>query len=86
VRGGADARLVKRLDREPKEPGHTLLPVYVEMLLQCCIDYPGLPDPRTLTMGEIRFFYSGRRGALKKDTAPRHEKKPQLTRRPRRKR
>lgn len=41
------------------------------MLLQVCTDYPGLPDPRTLTMSEIRFFYEGRRASLKKATAPR---------------
>jgi len=30
------------------------------------MDYPGLPDPRTLTMTEIEFFYDGLRPSLKK--------------------
>jgi len=66
VRGGEDARLHALRG----EPGHTLLPVYGEMLLQVCRDYPGVPDPRTLTMAEIRFFYSGLRAELKKHTKP----------------
>jgi len=36
------------------------------MLRQICMDYPGLPDPRTLTMTEIEFFYDGLRPSLKK--------------------
>jgi hypothetical protein len=36
------------------------------MLLQICMDYPGLPDPRTLTVSDIRFFYNGLRKTLKK--------------------
>jgi hypothetical protein len=36
------------------------------MLLQVCRDYAGIPDPRTLTLEEIRFFYNGLRGELKK--------------------
>jgi len=31
------------------------------MLRQICRDYSSLPDPRTLTMSEIRFFYEGLR-------------------------
>ena len=38
------------------------------MLLQICSEYPGLPDPRTLTVGEIRFFYEGLRPQLKEYT------------------
>lgn len=30
-----------------------------EQMLQCAADYAGLPDVRTLTIPEIRFFYSG---------------------------
>ena len=30
-----------------------------EQLLQICADYAGLPDVRTLTVPEIRFFYAG---------------------------
>ncbi len=60
VRRGADERL----------PQHTLFRVYQEMLLQICRDYPGLPDPRTLTMAEIRFFYDGLRAELKRYSKP----------------
>lgn len=51
--------------------GHKALPVYREMLLQVCRDYPGLPDPRTLTAREIRFFYEGLRAELKDHSKPR---------------
>jgi hypothetical protein len=42
--------------------------VYGEMLLQICMDYPSLPDPRTLKRHEIKFFYEGLRASLKKTT------------------
>lgn len=48
--------------------------VYGEMLLQICRDYTGLPDPRTLTNTEIRFFYEGLRKELKRHTMPRETK------------
>jgi hypothetical protein len=38
---------------------------YGAMLLQICRDYPGLPDPRSLTLADIRFFYDGIRHELK---------------------
>lgn len=38
--------------------------MYLEMMLQICTDYPGLPDVRTLTLREIRFFYNGLRDGL----------------------
>lgn len=38
------------------------------MLLQVALDYPGLPDPRTLTIQQILFFYGGLREQLKKHT------------------
>lgn len=44
------------------------------MLLQICSDYPGLPDPRTLSLDEIRFFYAGLRPGLKKHTKPKPTK------------
>ena len=47
---------------------HTLQKVYAEMLRQICADYSSLPDPRSLTMAEIRFFYDGLRPTLKKYT------------------
>jgi hypothetical protein len=34
------------------------------MLLQVAREYPGCPDPRTMTLEEIRFFYNGIRGEL----------------------
>jgi hypothetical protein len=38
------------------------------MLLQVSREYPGLPDSRTLTLEEIRFFYEGLRYELHKIT------------------
>ena len=43
---------------------HRVVAVYSEMLLQVSREYPGLPDPRTMTLAEIRFFYNGLRGDL----------------------
>lgn len=58
-------------DRETGKSTHTLLPVYCEMLLQVCRDYPSLPNPRSLTLTEIRFFYNGSRNTLYEMTRPR---------------
>jgi hypothetical protein len=58
VRNGADVRL------------SSARATYREMLLQCARDYPGLPDARTLTIGEILFFYEGLRPELRKHTRP----------------
>lgn len=69
MRSGADARLP------------TARATYREMLLQCARDYPGLPDPRTLTMGELVFFYEGLRPELQKHTRPTPEPKPEKPRR-----
>jgi hypothetical protein len=44
------------------------------MLLQICADYPGLPDPRTLSMTEIEFFYEGIRASLREASKPRPKK------------
>lgn len=41
---------------------------YRAMLLQIARDYAGLPDPRTLTVAEILFFYEGLRPELRKYT------------------
>lgn len=46
------------------------LSTYRVMLLQIARDYAGLPDPRTLTVGEIVFFYDGLRPELRKYTRP----------------
>lgn len=60
VRSGVDARTSV----------HTARAVYTEMLYQICRDYPGLPDPRTLTVSEIVFFYEGLRPELRRHTTP----------------
>ena len=56
MRNGADARL------------SSAQATYREMLLQCARDYAGLPDARTLTVGELVFFYEGLRPELQKHT------------------
>ena len=66
VRHGADATLP--IDRESGESGHVRAPVYREMVLQICRTYSGLPDVRTLTDSQIRFFYNGIRGELHETT------------------
>lgn len=40
------------------------------MLLQIAKDYAGLPDVKSLSASEIRFFYDGTRGDLEKHTKP----------------
>ena len=69
MREGRDARIPRA--REGGAELHTLPNVYGEMLLQICRDYPGLPDPRELTQGQIRYFYEGLRKELHVRTAPR---------------
>ena len=55
------------------------------MLLQVARDYPGIPDPRTLAIGEVVFFYNGLRAELKKHTKPKSPTPPtKPARRPRR--
>jgi hypothetical protein len=68
VRHGADWRWPRHKSGVAM---HTALPVYGEMLLQICMTYPGLPDPRTLSLCEIRFFYNGMRAQLRAATKPR---------------
>ena len=48
--------------------GHTIWVVYREMLLHLVAEYPALPDPRTLTLDEIKFFFEAMRPALKRAT------------------
>lgn len=57
-------------ERKSKRAQHVVPVVYREMLLQIALDYHSLPDVRTLTMSEIRFFYEGLRASLRKHTAP----------------
>ena len=58
------------VDEKLPDGGHTYGPVYTEMFLQVCRDYASLPDPRTLTFKEIRFYYEGLRAELKRGTRP----------------
>jgi len=62
VRGGVSARLEN--DKETKRSTHKLVPVYRELLAQICREVPSLPDPRTLSLAEIRFFYESMRAEL----------------------
>ena len=48
MRNGVDEKLPKG--------DNTRINVYKEMLLQVARDYSGLPDARTLTASQIRFF------------------------------
>jgi hypothetical protein len=66
VREGGDSK--RDRDRDTKKSTHKLIPVYREMLLQICRDYTGLPDPRTLTLVEIAFFYEALREELHRRT------------------
>ena len=69
VISGADARLPK--DADTGRSSHTYHAVYRVMLLQIAREYPSLPDLRTLTEDDIRFFYDGLRHDLKKYTKDR---------------
>ena len=62
VRFGEDSKL--------KKGEHNFLNVYTEMLLQISRDYSTLPDIRTMSITEIRFFYDGLRGEIKAHTMP----------------
>lgn len=73
MRSGADARLPN--DAASGSVRHTAYAVYTEMLIQICRDYPGLPDPRTLTIDEVVFFYSGLRRELREHTRPKPKSK-----------
>ena len=44
--------------------GNTFDIVYRSMLLVICREYGGLPDCRTLTVGEIKFFYDALKPGL----------------------
>ncbi len=68
MRGGTDYRFPE--DVQSGVSCHTIPNVYGEMLLQIAMDFPALPDVRSLRMGEIRYWYNGLRATLKKRTAP----------------
>jgi len=48
---------------------HKVPAVYLEMWMQIQHDYPGLPDPMTLKMHQIRSYYRFLIPGLKKMTA-----------------
>lgn len=48
---------------------HTLVNVYLEMLLQVARGYPGV-EARSLTISELRFFYDGLRAELRANSKP----------------
>lgn len=62
VRDGTDAEI--ECDRDGNSQ-HTRKNIVVEQLLSISLHYPGLPDPRTLSLDEIEFFYEGLRPTLK---------------------
>ena len=75
MRDGAETRLPRVRDDEGEYvETHTFWAVHREMFLQICLDYASLPDPRTLTASEIRFFYDGIRHSLKERTKPAKKK------------
>lgn len=57
-------------DRKSGAVVHTAETVYPLMMRQIAMDYPGLPDPRTMTAAEIVFWYDGLRAMLRKHTKP----------------
>lgn len=82
VRRGADERLPR--DPESGKPRHILPVVYREMFLQVCADYHSLPDPMSMRLSDIRFFYDGLRATLKKHTDPSNKpstRKPRIPKR-----
>jgi len=46
------------------------------MLRQIARDYRSLPDPRTLTLTNIRWFYDGLRRELQEHTKPKKADQP----------
>jgi hypothetical protein len=78
VREGQSVRLPPAIQRAEDGstrivPMHTMSFVFGEMLLQICRDYPSLPDPRSLTLDEIIFFYEGLRPELIRATKPKRK-------------
>jgi hypothetical protein len=73
IRGNSAGKLARIVDLETgaSRCGHTLPEVYGVMLTLITRHYSSLPDPRTLTMSEIRFFYAGLRPDLREAVKPR---------------
>lgn len=65
------ALLVRHGEDEALPGGNYFYDVHHEMLLQVCMEYPGIGDFRRLTASEIRFFYNGLRKTLHEATRPR---------------
>lgn len=68
MRSGEDHHLGFDIDGNPR---HTRLNVYPAMYAQICMSYQVLPDPRSLSLDEIEFYYDNIRAQLKIDTKPR---------------
>jgi hypothetical protein len=63
---------------------HTLGPVYTVMLRQIARDYSGLPDARTLTLDQIRWFYDGLIHEISSLPPPRNDARKRQSPAPRR--
>lgn len=66
VRDGANAQIEN--DPETGAVLHCAELVYGEMMMSVAREYSAIPDVRTLTFGEIAYFYNGLRGDLKRAT------------------
>lgn len=66
VQHGKDVRLPD--NQETGETQHTMFAVYGVMLTQICMDLPGISDPRSLRMSEIRFWYDQLRPTIRQRT------------------
>jgi len=75
VRHGVDERLGLEINEQTGRTysTNTFIQVHCEMLFQICRDYSSLPDFRSLTASEIRFFYEGLRNELKQGSKPRNK-------------
>ena len=65
VRSGFDAKMGYDIEGNSL---HTRYNVYREMFLNICGMYSCLPDPRSLSLDEVAFFYEGIREQLKENT------------------
>jgi len=58
------------LIRDGQEEKVRGIQAFQEMILQICMNYPVIPDIRTMDLDEIEFFYEGLKPTLKKITKP----------------
>lgn len=64
--GLTTARLVIEGEDRPIPEGNYAAAVYPAMMIQIALEYNSAPDVRGLTSSELRFFYDGIRGGLKR--------------------